>query len=296
MDISQSKHHRTYELTDVTIGVTKVPMNIAAMGRLFQPDQPWADEHFAERVSGTPHNPPHSAARWPYAVRGHADHTTCPTCGGGARPGGDIVPMAGRHIHWCADPFHNGATVGRFDHTYPERFWPKHAYGNTHPDADASFPMWGIRFAYGDLSDVVDLLNTNPHTRQAYLPIWFPEDTGATEGQRVPCTLGYHFMIRDGALSMRYYIRSMDVYRHMFNDMYFAGRLMRWMADQVDGVHTGDLIVHIASLHMFTNDVVHVVSRGPVDHRNHPRNAHPFSCNLCAGEGKLEDVDTHGVV
>ena len=30
--------------------------------------------------------------------------------------------------------------------------------------------------------DVIDLLEREPFTRQAYLPIWFPEDTGAFHG------------------------------------------------------------------------------------------------------------------
>src|SRR5690606_3302482 len=79
----------------------------------------------------------------------------------------------------------------KFTHTYMERFWPKYAgEGPVHPNQ-------GIRYPYGDLDDVVDLLRRDPLTRQAYFPVWFPEDTGAVHGGRVPCTIGYHFLFRD---------------------------------------------------------------------------------------------------
>jgi hypothetical protein len=137
--------------------------------------------------------------------------------------------------------------------------------------------MRGIRFDYGDLDDVVDLLVRSPLTRQAYLPIWFPEDTGAHHRQRVPCTLGYHFMIRESQLSCRYYMRSCDLIRHFTDDLYMAARLMQWITDQLNmcpnpwhdsaparkvlvcpecksSVKTGRLIMYISSLHAFTGD------------------------------------------
>src|SRR5262245_41328374 len=72
----------------------------------------------------------------------------------------------------------------RFSHTYMTRYWPKGL-------------STGIEFTPGDLMDIARLLVREPYTRQAYLPVWFPEDTGAVEEQRVPCSLGYHFMLRD---------------------------------------------------------------------------------------------------
>jgi thymidylate synthase len=138
-------------------------------------------------------------------------------------------------------------------------------------------PLEGIRFKYGDLADVVTLLARHPYTRQAYLPVWFPEDTGARDGGgkdiRVPCSLGYHFMIRDGELSCRYYLRSCDLYRHFSNDIYMTARLVQWMcgAVQVEAqnlsefgigdislfppVKPGRLLTVISSLHLFVNDV-----------------------------------------
>src|SRR5687768_4814002 len=113
---------------------------------------PWAEDHFRERISGNPLNPPPSAKYWPYAQNSHEDHVD-------------------KNL--------------KFSHTYPERFWPKHANS-----VNKFHVRGGIRYRYGDLKDVIKLLSMQPHTRQAYLPVWFPEDTGAVSGQRVPCTLG----------------------------------------------------------------------------------------------------------
>lgn len=236
MDTRASVLHATHELQDVTFRLY-VPVYQSILTEYVKPDLPWADDHFAERVSGIPHNPPPSAASWPYAVRGHADHTD---------------------------------TMGRFDHTYPERFWPRWS----DPERDTTRGRQGIRFRYGDLSDVVELLRRSPYTRQAYLPVWFPEDTGAVDGQRVPCTLGYHFMIRDGELSCRYYIRSCDMLRHFHNDVYFACRLTQWIVerlqeqwsrddDDMATIHLtpGTMTMYISSLHCFVGDVARLGKR-----------------------------------
>jgi len=248
MDTRASSMHETYELEDVSLVWDQVPDDPS--GAIPAVDTAWAREHFAERVSGLPLNPSPSHLRWPYAVRGNADHID-----------------------------QNSV----FDHTYPERFWPKHA-GWPIGENRVRSGMMGIRFHYGDLNDVVSLLLRNPLTRQAYLPIWFPEDTGAGfandpelakfghgELNRVPCTLGYHFMQRGGYLSMRYYIRSVDFYRHLSNDVYFAVALMRWVCAELKrrterapiqlGIRPGKLVMHIANLHAFTGDKRNILNR-----------------------------------
>lgn len=234
MNTAASPAHATHELEDVSLVWDRLPQSIDDIIPAI--DQSWADDHFLERVSGIPHNPAPSHLSWPYAVRGNADHTT----------------------------------DTKFDHTYPERFWPKYAGDNRALMADGS--NWGIRFQYGDLGDVLNLLVRNPMTRQAYLPVWFPEDTGAVSGQRVPCTLGYHFMVRENRLTTRYYIRSCDAYRHLSNDVWLAGMLGQWMVRQYntlndeaecqdprnhDGcnhLQLGGLVMHISSLHAFVGD------------------------------------------
>lgn len=188
-------------------------------------NQPWAEDHFQERVGGEPVNPPPSNLWWPYAQAGNTDHKN----------------------------------DGIFSHTYPERFWPRMANveGETNTGRQVFVPHVGIRFEYGDYLDLLMVLAENPATRQAYLPIWFPEDLAASkDGERVPCSLGYHFLIRRGELHVEYHIRSCDVVRHFRDDVYMAGRLAHDILDRtkIDAV-PGKLIMNIGSLHAFPPDV-----------------------------------------
>lgn len=196
--------------------------------KFFQPNLPWAEDHFQERVSGQPLNPPPSEAYWPFARANNAEHKE----------------VEGK----------------KFSHTYPERFWPVYA-----GDRMTSNPLEGVRFRVGDLDDLVYQLRRNPLTRQAYLPIWFPEDTGAVQGQRVPCTLGYHFLFRPNTArdtllgSIVYYIRSCDALRHLKDDAYMAARLLQWVVGKLqdNGITCASyqLTMHISSLHYFRGDV-----------------------------------------
>lgn len=218
-----------YEMSNVVIEA-ECPSYGPEIAALAKPDMPWADEHFRERVAGHPVNPPPSYKRWPWHSQKHADD-------------------------------HISGKV--FDHTYPERFWPKRTRTKLSEIGGLveEVPVLnrGIRFAYGDLQDVYNLLKRDPFTRQAYLPVWFPEDTGATEGQRVPCTLGYHFIRNGTRLDMNYFIRSCDLTRHFRNDFYFALRLLAHMADTLTtekGEYPlpGTLTMFVSNLHLFAPD------------------------------------------
>lgn len=193
-----------------------------------EPNLPWADDHFIERVSGKPLNPGETWKDWPWSNK--ADHSRI--------------------------------FDGQFSHTYMERYWPKMA--GIHPDdyEDSVFVNRGTRFDYGDLKDVINLLANQPNTRQAYLPIWFPEDTGAVHGNRVPCTLGYFFIQRNGFLHIHYPIRSCDFYRHFRDDLYLTTRLLLWVLEELrqrdsgtwKNIKPGMFSMWIGSLHLFHND------------------------------------------
>lgn len=161
-----------------------------------KPNMPWAENHFQERVSRDPSNPGEEYKNWPW-WRGQ-----------------DAASM----VDFDSEGWQ------KFTHTYQERFWPKKA---RYPEASDS--QLGIRYAYGDLDDVVKMLFKDPQTRQAYLPIFFPEDTGAVHGGRIPCTLGYHFLLRHRLLHCWYDIRSCDAVRHFRDDLYLAARLVQWV-------------------------------------------------------------------
>lgn len=225
-DVSDKPHMISRELRHETFRLP-IAYSVAGLQHDINPNLHWAEDHFQERVSGEPLNPPPSEKWWPFAVQGNEAHK-------------------------------NGEV---FSHTYPERFWPKMAnVGGVCADSQRQIfvPHVGIRYAYGDLEDVVQQLTRNPLTRQAYLPVWFAEDTGAAAGQRVPCTLGYHFLLRGGRAEIVYYIRSCDLLRHFTDDVYMACRLLQWVVGRLQGngidVKASSLIMHISSLHVFRGD------------------------------------------
>lgn len=240
-DVSSRPEMVTHELANVSI-VMGLPQSAMKLGWLTGAHLPWAEDHFRERVGGEPLNPAPSEAWWPFASK--KGQTT-------------------NEEHRMGE---------QFAHTYPERIWPKEAgkvwESKVRPDYDE---LWGnntgVRFEYGDLEDVVNLLIKSPGTRQAFLPIWFPEDTGVVHGERVPCTLGYHFMIRNNQLQITYYMRSCDLIRHFQDDVYMAGRLAQWVRDELNKhLHNrvydvGELVMHIVSLHCFVGDIDLMIKR-----------------------------------
>lgn len=231
----------TKELLNVTLEIP-IHNTSGAWASWVKPNLPWAETHFQERVSGKPLNPPPSHVDWPYNQQGNKGH------------------MDGE----------------AFSHSYPERLWPKHApiesgpliagYGNP-PDPFCASPQSGIRYPYGDLNNAVDLLVQEPHSRQCFIPIWSPEDlhAAAVEHQRVPCTLGYHMLLRDNKLMCFYPMRSLDALRYLRDDMFMAGRLVQWVLSQVRAnsgensvwhdANPGLLTMFAVSLHIFQGDV-----------------------------------------
>lgn len=211
-----------------------------------KPNMPWADRHFEERVCGAPINPGVEWENWPYA-----------------KSAGEFLDEN-----------------EQFNHNYMERYWPRMAGALANPTRKVQDYLGkvervlppgrslnrGIRHDYGDLAGVVRHLVKHPLTRQAYLPVWFPEDTGDVHEDRKPCTLGYHFIMRDGQLHVTYYIRSCDYVRHFRDDIYLTVRLVLWVLEQCReqdpdtwmNVELGSFVMHITSLHMFRNDYISI--------------------------------------
>jgi len=214
--------NRVLEAHNVTLSC-EVSISVPAWQERVQPNLPWAEDHFLERVGGEPLNPGEQYKNWPYYDAQGEDHRD---------------------------------SVGQFSHTYMERFWPV--------NAGRHGVNLGIRHHYGDLENLVQLLKSRPMTRQAYLPIWFPEDLVATQfhQERVPCTLGYHFQRRPQgkgeiqALDITYFMRSCDFFRYLRDDVYMAGRLLQWVVDRIEGTEEGRLTMHIVNLHVFADERV----------------------------------------
>lgn len=219
-----------YELLNHSSTVSLPSESLSYYRRDIGPDLPWADDHFEERVCGYPLNPGLQWSKW--------------------------------RMGKGADSFR--LPDGTFNHNYMERLWAK--YARKVPPAELAPDTWeppgsphkGILYSYGDLGDVVDLLVREPDTRQAYLPMWFPEDTGVVHKDRAPCSLGWHFIVRDNKLHVIYYLRSVDLVNHWKNDLYMAVRLLLWVLDEARAINQdwldiqpGTLTTHITSFHCF---------------------------------------------
>jgi hypothetical protein len=251
IDVSKRPEAKMVELLHTTVQIALPTDQLDHYRQDIPANYPWADKHFAERVAGVPMNPGTEWANWPWGT------------------------SAASHLE----------DDGKFNHNYMERYWPKHATLVQAPTVDQTGWMdaadqvtgegvsppalRGIRYQYGDLGDLVDALALEPDTRQAYLPIFYPEDTGTMNPTRKPCTLGYHFILRHGFFHVTYYMRSCDFYRHWADDCFLTMSLQLWILEQLrerdpetwNDVKLGYYHMHITSLHMFTNDLRELESK-----------------------------------
>lgn len=243
VEVSNKPEMAMREILNTSLTVPVWTDLLAPLQKDIEPNLPWADDHFDERVCGQPLNPGVTWKTWPW---GHNAEK------------------------FMAD--------GMYNHSYAERYFPRLAdklgplivpmNEENWEHAETCLPHSGIRYEYGDLNDVLDLLEREPLTRQAYLPIFFPEDTGAVHGDRIPCSLGYHFILRHGYLHCVYYLRSCDFVRHFRDDLYLTVRLMLWVLEKLkdkserwNSAQPGTLTTHITSLHMFKNDYIQLTKK-----------------------------------
>ena len=239
VEIKSKPEMATHELLNHTISAWINSEDRSMIAHEVQPNLPWVDDHFRERVGGEPLNPGETWKNWPWSL--HADKFRL------------VTQREGQ---------------AQFNHTYMERYWPRFAgmtpdgvlYDDpqTIPALDA---RRGIRLEYGDLDDIVTLLHRDPYTRQAWIPIFFPEDTGYGDGGRKPCSLGYQFILREGRLHVYYPLRSCDLVRHFRDDIYLTILLLLWVIDQLrtkdntwNDITPGTITMHMTSLHCFRND------------------------------------------
>lgn len=127
-----------------------------------------------------------------------------------------------------------GRGPGRFSYTYSERMGGEYLYS------------------------IIEELKTHPHSRQLYLPVWSQLTDYKRRGKkRVPCSLGYWFVMREGAIHLTYMMRSCDLFTHYPNDIAMASVMQHYVADQTS--HEVGTFTHwIGSLHCYKKDVADV--------------------------------------
>jgi thymidylate synthase len=103
---------------------------------------------------------------------------------------------------------------------------------------------------------IINELKLRPNSRQAIMTMYSAERDIMNWGgrDRVPCSLTYHFVIREDQLKLIYNQRSCDFLNFFASDVYQGVRLLQFVADMVD-VEPGDFIHYLNSLHAFKGDM-----------------------------------------
>lgn len=114
----------------------------------------------------------------------------------------------------------------------------------------------------GQINTIMDELLKNEESRRAYLSILYPTDqvilqldhTGVKSTHEFPCTIGLHFMIREGRLQLIANMRSNNCYRVLPYDVYNFTCLQKYIANQID-IEMGAYLHQMNSAHLFSGDV-----------------------------------------
>lgn len=107
----------------------------------------------------------------------------------------------------------------------------------------------------GQIKRIIDELKLHPNSRQLIASIWDPRiDLARLGRRRVPCSLSYQFLNRQGRLDMTYTMRSCDFITHWSNDVYLARRMQLLISEET-GIPAGFFSQIIYSLHVYAKDV-----------------------------------------
>lgn len=115
---------------------------------------------------------------------------------------------------------------------------------------------YGERLALNDqVMKVIRELRVNPTSRQLYVAMWDPhQDIDRIGVRRVPCSIGWHFMMRGGLLHLTYTMRSCDFVTHWQNDVWLALKLLDFVCTKT-GNKPGQFSQFIYSFHVYEKDV-----------------------------------------
>lgn len=130
------------------------------------------------------------------------------------------------------------------------------------------------------LSDVVDLIKTNPDSRRLLVTAWNPADIG--QMALPPCHSLFQFYVADGRLSCQLYQRSADIFLGVpFNIASYA--LLTHMIAHVTGLGVGDFVHTMGDAHLYLNHLDKAEEQLARSPRPLPQ------LNLIAPPDKLED-------
>lgn len=118
-------------------------------------------------------------------------------------------------------------------------------------------------YVYGSIRDqFLDVAKRleRPGTRSACFT--FLDEKDVLGHGYMPCPLCGQFFVRDGNLSLRVNLRSVDLYNALPFNMIGFEKLMQKMCYEYNGkLIPTSLIMYIASLHVYQNDIIEVLRR-----------------------------------
>lgn len=187
------------------------------------PVLPWAQGEWVERVQGIEFNPVNPGAAWTTRTDEHIKWFEFLEIDGEALPTGVSLK--------------NTSPKGpsRFAYNYSERL-------------AVNQQVWRI----------IRELRKNPTSRQLYIAMWDPHtDPHRLGHNRVPCSIGWHFLLRDHHINMTYTMRSCDLITHWDNDVWLAVKLQMYIA-QGANIEMGQFCQFVHSFHVYLKDVEEV--------------------------------------
>jgi thymidylate synthase len=121
-------------------------------------------------------------------------------------------------------------------------------------DGQFSYTYSGQFDRCDQVKNVIQRLIEDRGSRQLYVAMWEPRHSRWLGYQRVPCSLGWHFMYRGDALNVTYFMRSCDFASHFQNDVFMSMKLQEYIANAA-GVKRGHFAQFISSLHVYQKDI-----------------------------------------
>lgn len=134
--------------------------------------------------------------------------------------------------------------------------WTEFLEGYQGPHRPGHFSYsYSDRMGGEHIEKIIEELKVHPSSRQLWLPVWDRRtDEDRRGSRRVPCSLGYQFLNRNGYLHVTYIMRSCDFATHYANDVALACALNEHIADAT-GLKRGTFNHFVGSLHVYRKDV-----------------------------------------
>lgn len=163
-----------------------------------------------------------------------------------------LIEQRGLSLEWCLADFKERTDK---EHVNPgEAYKLRGEWEEFVHDGQFAY-TYNERIRY-QLEKTIDILKKDNDTRQAVLTIYEgAQDSDNRLGKkRVPCSMYYQFLVRNGQLNCIYTMRSSDFMTHWPYDIWMAAALQELVAKEI-GVKNGDLIFFSGSLHAYKKDI-----------------------------------------